>query len=322
MPPSPPPTKPVAPHFQLRRPPADPDKPPCPYRTGFTVYIKSHIAVVDGRGPVGDTSFQAVAKIYDPLYYSFSHKDVSSVPCDVTRFADQDYSREAAAYEHLDAVGQAGSIAPKYFGSWTFNIGLHIGKNTSPQSRQIRLVLIEYLPGKSIRELCAGPVPAAAAFDEAYRLEILARTLDAEANLRFKGINHNELAARKVILHAPPTPQGQMAAQPSTIPRVVLIDYNSSVIYARTIYKIGPYDNTTLPPNPMRTHWKNSLQDFYGWIPVTWETKSKLRQERLRKCFGGDHLASGSSEARYETLKLPSRAVERQGLVPPCPLSI
>lgn len=145
-----------------------------------------------------------------PALYSFSHKDVSSVPCDVTRFADQDYSREAAAYEHLDAVGQAGSIAPKYFGSWTFNIGLHIGKNTSPQSRQIRLVLIEYLPGKSIRELCARPVPAAATFDEAYRLEILARILDAEANLRFKGINHNELAARS---HTPcpsysPRPNG------------------------------------------------------------------------------------------------------------------
>ncbi|KAL2144027.1 hypothetical protein VTI28DRAFT_9709 [Corynascus sepedonium] len=164
MPPSPPPTKPVAPQFQLWRPPADPDKPPCPYRTGFIVNIKSH----------------AVAKIYDPLYYSFYHKEVSSVPCDVTRFADQDYSREAAAYEHLDAVGQAGSIAPK----------------------QRRLILIEYLPGKSIRELCAGPVPAAAAFDEAYRLEILARILDDEANLRFKGINHNDLAACKVILHA------------------------------------------------------------------------------------------------------------------------
>ncbi|KAK4248093.1 hypothetical protein C7999DRAFT_40722 [Corynascus novoguineensis] len=328
------PVRPVVPPFQLWRPPADPDKPPCPYRTGFTVDIKSHvppapfggrsygsgpraimsqhdlrslkqtelvmpnppletadppvpqihtlsmireIAVVDRRGPqlalctikpkglVGHTSFQAVAKIYDPLYYSFSQKDVPS-----------DYSREAAAYEHLEAVGQAGSFAPKYFGSWTFTIGLQIDKTTPPQSKPVRLILIEYLPGKSIHELCAGPVPAAATFDEAYRLE---------------SINHNDLAARNVILHAPPTPQGQMAAQPRTIPRVALIDYNSSVIYARTIYKIGPYDDTTLPPNPMWTHWNDSLQEFYGWIPIAWETNSRLRQEWLRRCFGSNHLA-------------------------------
>lgn len=54
------------------------------------------IAVVDGRraqlalctikpkGAVGLDPFQAVAKIYDPLYYSFPHKDVPSAPCDVT----------------------------------------------------------------------------------------------------------------------------------------------------------------------------------------------------------------------------------------------
>lgn len=189
MPSTPALTRPAVPQFQLWRPPADPDRPPCPYRTGFTVDIKNHVppvpfggrdygpgpraivsqhdlrslkqtqlvmanpplktadppaprihtlsvtrelAVVDGRGaqlalctikpkgPAGHTPFQAVAKIYDPLYYFFSHKGVPSAPSDVTRFADQDYSREAAAYEHLQAVGEAGSFAPKYFGSWTF----------------------------------------------------------------------------------------------------------------------------------------------------------------------------------------------------------
>jgi hypothetical protein len=268
-----------------------------------TLSVTREIAVVDGRGaqlvlctikskgPVGHGPMQAVAKIYDPLYYSFSHKDVASSPRDVTRLADQDYSREAAAYEHLRAVGQAGSFAPKYFGSWTFTVALRLGKTAPPQFRPVRLILIEYVPGKSIRELCAGPAPAAATFGEAYRLEVLAKILDADARLRFKGISQRDLAARNVILHAPPGPQGQALEKPNTIPRVVLIDYNISIIYAKTVLKVGPYDDMTLPPNPMRIHWSESLQEFRGWIPAAWENNPRLRQEWLKKRFGGDNLA-------------------------------
>ena len=233
-----------------------------------------------------------MAKIYDPLYYSFPNPDVPSVPCDVTRSADQDYSREAAAYEHLQAVGQVGSFVPKYFGSWTFTAGIQMGGRTMPaQSRPVRLILIEYVPGKSIRELCAGPAPAATALDEAYRLEVLARILDAVSKLRFKGINQNDLAARNVILHDSSSPQGQTTVQSNTVPRVVLVDYNISVIYAKTIRKIVPYAGTTLPQNPLRMHWNDSLQEFWGWIPAAWETTPRLRQEWLKQRFGGDNLA-------------------------------
>ncbi|KAL2144116.1 hypothetical protein VTI28DRAFT_9570 [Corynascus sepedonium] len=351
MPSPPPPTKTVVPQLQPWRPPADPDKPPCPYRRGFIVDIKNHVPPAPfggqdyGRGPRAtvsehdlrslkqtelvmanpplETADPLIRRVHtlsvtreiavvdgrdaqlalctikpkDPAGHAAFQADFPSVPCAIARFADQDYSCEAAAYEHLQAVGQAGSFAPKYFGSWTFTLGLRIGKTTPPQSRQVRLILIEYVPGKSIRELCAGPAPAAATFDEAYRLEVLARILDADANLRFKGLYQKDLAARNVILHADPNSQGQKAVQPSTIPRVVLIDYNLAIIYARTIYKIGPYDGTALLPNPMRTHWNDSLQEFDGWIPVTWETNPRLRQEWLKKRFGGDNLV------RYAPLK-------------------
>ena len=332
-------------------PPADPDRPPCPYRKDFTIDITSHVppapfggrdygpgtrvavpdqdlrslkqtklvvdnppletadppaprthtllmthelAVVDGRdaqlalctitpkGPTAPAPFQAVAKIYDSLYYSFRHKDVPSVPCDVTWLADQDYSREAAAYEHLQTVGQAGSFAPRYFGSWTCSI--RIGNTT--RSRPVRLILIEYIQGPSIRELCS-----ATRFGEAYRLEVLARVLDGDAKLRLSGINQRDLAARNVLLERPSGLQA--AAQPDTIPRLVLIDYNISIVYARTKRKIGPYTSMTLPPNPMLIHWDNPLQEFRGWIPAEWEATPRLRQEWLRNRFGGaDAMAS------------------------------
>ncbi|KAI7773848.1 hypothetical protein LA080_009725 [Diaporthe eres] len=60
--------------------------------------------------------FEAVAKIYDPLYYSFS-SDIGNYPCDVVLRADEDYAQEVAAYECLTRAGQTGSFAPAYFGS-------------------------------------------------------------------------------------------------------------------------------------------------------------------------------------------------------------
>lgn len=48
----------------------------------------------------GGKPFQAVAKIYDPLYYSFDWSS-NHQPRDTVRQAESDYSREAAAYEHL-----------------------------------------------------------------------------------------------------------------------------------------------------------------------------------------------------------------------------
>ncbi|KAK4139362.1 uncharacterized protein C8A04DRAFT_40780 [Dichotomopilus funicola] len=274
----------------MANPPLETADPPSPHIQ--TLSVDCELAVIDGRGAqvvlytikpmdlTGD-GFQAVAKIYDPLYYSFSHKDVPSVPYDVTRFADEDYSREATAYEHLQAVGQARHFTPKYFGSYTFTANLQIGKKTPPQSRPVHLILIEYVPGKSIRDLYTGPAPVAATFDEVYRLEVLARIIDGKAKLRFKGLDQQDLAA----------------PNPSSIPRVVLIDYSISVIYVKTMRKIGPYNGTTLPPNPMRIHWNNSLQEFSGWIPAMWETSPRPRQEWLKKRFGGKNLS------RYAPIK-------------------
>lgn len=66
----------------------------------------------DGNAP----TFEAVAKIYDPLYYSFV-SDIGSYPCDVVLRADHHYTQEVAAYECLTRAGQTGSFAPAYFGS-------------------------------------------------------------------------------------------------------------------------------------------------------------------------------------------------------------
>jgi hypothetical protein len=102
--------------------------------------------LVDGGGA---QPFQAAAKIYDPLSYSFQ-AELGGGPQDVVHCADEDYSQEAADYEQLLKAGETGLSAPLYYGSWAFR--LPIKSNGKPYSRLVRLILIEQLSGTTIRD--------------------------------------------------------------------------------------------------------------------------------------------------------------------------
>ncbi len=98
-----------------------------------TLTILQTLAVADGRGPQlvicsiapkthPQAPYEAVAKIFDPLYYSFECQEAAHVPVNVARAADVDYTHEATTLDHLDKMAQRGYTglsAPKYFGSWT-----------------------------------------------------------------------------------------------------------------------------------------------------------------------------------------------------------
>jgi hypothetical protein len=114
----------------LTHPPLETAAPSAPKAAQLT--ITKSLAIGNSRGAQlvvcciarkasGATSFAAVAMVFDLLYYSFFDKLVG-MPVDVVRMADQDYSREAVAYEHLRKMGHTGSFAPKYSGSWTFTL--------------------------------------------------------------------------------------------------------------------------------------------------------------------------------------------------------
>ncbi|GAW23872.1 hypothetical protein ANO14919_134490 [Xylariales sp. No.14919] len=67
---------------------------------------------------------------------------VRKIPNDFVWQADMDYSREAAAYNHLEAAMklQLPGFAPRYYGSWTFELPV-----TGNRRRAVRLILIEYI---------------------------------------------------------------------------------------------------------------------------------------------------------------------------------
>lgn len=176
----------------MDKPPFETDPPVNP-KTARLV-VTAPIAVGVARGPQivsctirpqedsgGAQPFEAVAKIYDSLYYGFQCEHGGG-PRDTVYLADQDYSTEAAAYEQLLKAGQTGASAPSYYGSWTLR--LPITSDAKSYSRPVRLILIEQLNGKTSRDTRVQNkpdrrrVPDSFHYPEDYRLEILARAMD------------------------------------------------------------------------------------------------------------------------------------------------
>lgn len=180
-------------------------------------------------------AFQAVAKIYDPLYYNFEW-DFSHQPQDTVWRADSDYSREAAAYEHLQETETLSSFAPAYHGAWTFSLPIVIREASS--SRAIRMILIERLDGISIQNMRARNNPDPNETDDAfhypedYRLEVLATAMDHYVRMLHSGLEQGDFASRNIVLVNSTEPSaGAPVISGLPLPHVVLVDYNTSVVH-------------------------------------------------------------------------------------------
>lgn len=249
--------------------------------------------LVTPRGEAAGEPFQAVAKIYDALYYRFS-KSLANEPRNVATQADEDYSREAAAYEYLQETGQTGFFAPAYYGSWTFD--LPITSRAKTQMRPVRLILIERLEGTTIRGSLLQNGPRGTGKDafhypEEYRLEVLAMVMDGYVRQLHSGIDQLDLAGRNVMLapkggSAEPADQGGPVVSGLPLPRVVLIDYNTAIVYRLTKNGRPPHMDWPRPCNPMLYFWDEPMNDFGGWVPHEWHDNPKFMQEWLRKRFG------------------------------------
>jgi hypothetical protein len=260
-----------------------------------TLKIDGPIAVKDGRGPQvvvctitpqdrHSKPFQAAAKIFDPLYYSFQNENAPHRPVATTLKADSDYSIEAAAYAHLQKTGQTGAFAPDYYGSWTF--ALPICHRGTQHERQVRLVLVEYIDGVCMRDLCCyqESPPLALGFSEEHRLDVLADILDGAARMDHSGMNQRDLVPRNIMLKLEPEAEDE---RPRLVQRAVLIDYNISVVYHLSPEEWKYHEVTELPVNPMELFWNVSLDDFGHWVPQDWQCNGRAQQEWLMGRFGG-----------------------------------
>ncbi|KAI1326847.1 hypothetical protein F5Y16DRAFT_373591 [Xylariaceae sp. FL0255] len=231
------------------------------------------------------------AKIFDSLYYP-SCDNLVNIPRDVVRLAERDYAREAAAYRHLDATEslQKPGFAPKYYGSWTFELPITV--RGEKRTRCVRLILIEYLAGSSMLDLFAwnnsGPNAERDAFhyDIEYRLAVFAEILEGYMKQLHSGIDQHDLSPRNVMIV--PNPQKTITPLGQT-PRVVLIDYNISIVFEQTKYGRHYQQDFDRPLNPAQYFRSSPPDDFQGWIPFEWYDADRTTyQEWLSSRFGGD----------------------------------
>lgn len=239
----------------------------------------------------GKPPFQAVAKIYDALYYCFSHS-IALRPRDVTIQADMDYAAEVAAYQQLASVSRASEVTPAYYGSWTFS--LPFLSNGVQHMRPVRLVLIEYLQGSNLRgfeiQNSNQPHDGPDSFHlpEEYRLEVLARAMDAYVRVLHCGIEQNDFASRNIMISSEKS-DAHTYKTGASIPRVVLTDFNTAIVHSRTRYGPSIEESLTLPVNPMQCFWTQAVAgEFPGWAPREWEASPKAMQEWLLKRFGSE----------------------------------
>jgi len=220
-----------------------------------------------------DESCHYVAKIYDGVNYPLSGPGPRGYDCMYR--ADQDYSREAAAYQNMP-LNLQGSIVPRYFGSWTF----FVETGVRGLRRCVRMILLEHVDGECIldmvlrakgvtqRDLPAElfdtlPIDYGLLPPEQERLDILASVIEAEIMVFHAGIALRDTVPRNVLISR-------------SMKRVILTDFNRSRVYkcyefGRRFLKSRPQN---LPISPIQRYWESTwfTDDFRGWVPQSWLT--------------------------------------------------
>jgi serine/threonine protein kinase len=137
-----------------------------------------------------------IAKIFDPLYYKYHNTGCSyQTKFNVTDSVDHDYITEAAAYSELIDSTFQGTIMPKYYGSWTLSLPIPV--DGYGESREVRLILLEHVPGISMHKVD----PETLTRKE--RNNIMIKLLEADVDLRCSGLRHDDLEPRNVMLSLP-----------------------------------------------------------------------------------------------------------------------
>lgn len=157
------------------------------------------------------------------------------------------------------------------------------------------MILIERLDGTTIRNMRIRNNPEldenkdAFHYPEDYRLEVLAIAMDHYVRMLHSGLDQGDFASRNIVLVANTKPPAEVPVVPGLpLPRIVLIDYNISVIYSLTARSNHPHSSLPLPVNSMRPWWGAPLYDFTGWVPHEWHETPSLKRKWLKQRFGGE----------------------------------
>lgn len=188
-----------------------------------------------------------VAKIYDPLYFFDNEGYVNPFLA-----VDKHYTHETAAYAALSDL--QGSMIPKYYGS--FSLDIPVGSSTT---RCVRLILIEFIPGLSMRD--ADPK----SFSQRARQQIMKAMVDFDTLLYSRDIIYSDLHPRNVML--------TNTARSDEQRPVIFIDFGDARFHVTKFH--GTYISPLLRWH--EAHRLISTFDFDSW--VDWDWQSWLQEE-------------------------------------------
>ena len=222
------------------------------------IVFKASIRTGDQRGAqVLLTENGLVAKIYDPLYYSFIDKEWSDEKLDVATEADQDYTIEAAAYSALQGSNLQGNIMPTYHGSWTTEIRTII--DGQQHLRDVRIILLEHVDGTVMMDIDPDSLT------QGERENVMCKVIEARTDLKLADLQHNDFEPRNIVL-SPRSSRAQSAPGLETTTldcpdlRVCIIDYGRSYVAKTTTVK-------DVYRNPLFDWAGGDIYCQYGWLP-------------------------------------------------------
>ena len=206
-----------------------------------------------------------VAKIYDPLYYPFADDDFPHIPNDVVARAEDDFALESAAYARLGLDKTlGGNLIPQFYGSWILDVPLKQLK------RPVGFILMEHVNGVPLDTLD----PKLHTQEE--RLRVLALAMEAEVQLHFKGVTHDDIAPRNIICSSRNLLADDL--------RVRIIDFGFVTVLP-LLGRDAPCQSEELPQSPLQWFWNSRPIEMRPWVPDGWGIREW--NDWLKERWGG-----------------------------------
>ncbi|CAN6646374.1 hypothetical protein TRVA0_021S02036 [Trichomonascus vanleenenianus] len=196
-----------------------------------------------------------VAKVYDPLYL-----ENGETILDPFYIADEHYGREVRFYHQFSDY--QGGLIPKFYGS--FSLDLRIPEsflkgidNQGLKTRQVRLILIELIPGTSMQQKNSKD------FSQQTRQRMIKSVIDFESLVYQQGITLRDLMPRNVIV---------TSSEISRERQLVFVDFAIIVFHDNMLPKDPPgYDFIGTYISPL-LRWKNyRIEEFDDWFDWQWK---------------------------------------------------
>ena len=208
-----------------------------------------------------------LAKFFDPVFSEDFDNHRWYCQANPFYFADYLYTRESAAYPKLKHL--QGSKVAGFYGSYTCALPLPQGL-----SRDVRLILMEYINGICLRDLEPAILP------QATRQNVMRRVIATDTEIYELGVDQDDVYPRNLIARVK---DAKAIADPDL--EVALVDFGAA--------QFGDdRRDADLSPSAIR-RWGDSeymVHPFLadGWIDWDWKPW-------LAKCFAGTQQAEHST---------------------------